>query len=425
MLTEVLDRLAADRKLWSDFAALCDCGGRLAGTPSEARALAWARGQLEAIDPAAARSEAMRYAGWRLKHAQMQLLEPAADLTCKPLLGSASTSPGGLVGEVVDLGTGRPEDFDRIGAAMRGRIALVRHEYPFAATHFHRRRKLTLAHERGAIGFIIANPVEDSGPVSGSSGRAAGQGIPAVATDAVSARRLAAQGNARARVRIAIDGEDYEASTETLVLDLPGLSDEWVVLSAHIDGHDLAESAMDNGSGVAVALAVTRSIAAAFAVPATRPRLGLRVCLFSAEEWALAGSRRYLETMIAAERARLRLNVNLDTVAGDDTLTALTSEFIGLEQFVARCTAQIGVTVGIHRPLLPNSDHANFAHHGIPALRLIAGFDRPQSNVRHILTGADTRERVSEAELRHAARVAAALTWLALNAPPEALSALR
>jgi hypothetical protein len=32
--------LATDLQLWPDFLVLCDCGGRLAGTPSEAAALA-------------------------------------------------------------------------------------------------------------------------------------------------------------------------------------------------------------------------------------------------------------------------------------------------------------------------------------------------------------------------------------------------
>jgi Zn-dependent M28 family amino/carboxypeptidase len=51
----------------------------------------------------------------------------------------------------------------------------------------------------------------------------------------------------------------------------------------------------------------------------------LRLCIFSAEEWALAGSKVYLDRMSQTERARMQMNINLDTVAGDDHLTALTS----------------------------------------------------------------------------------------------------
>jgi hypothetical protein len=41
------------------------------------------------------------------------------------------------------------------------------------------------------------------------------------------------------------------AETRTLLLDLPGQGGEWVVLSAHVDGHDGGESEMDNASGLA------------------------------------------------------------------------------------------------------------------------------------------------------------------------------
>ena len=160
---------------------------------------------------------------------------------------------------------------------------------------------------------------------------------------------------------------------------------------------------MDNGTGVAVALAIAR----AFAGRMNEAARGLRVCLFSAEEWALAGSQHYLENMAAAERESIALNVNLDTVAGDDRLTALTSEFPRLDAFVRAFAADESIDLGTYLPTMSNSDHYNFAQHGIPALRLVAGFDRPQSNIRYILTRGDTRDKVERADLEEAARIAA------------------
>ena len=150
--------------------------------------------------------------------------------------------------------------------------------------------------------------------------------------------------------------------------------------------------------------------------PKRKRRRGLRLCLFSAEEWALAGSRAYLDGMAADELGRLRLNINLDTVAGDATLTALVSDFPLLEPFVTGALDAIGERVGLYLPLMPNSDHANFAAHGIPALRLVAGFGHARSNIARILTAGDTRDRVNERDLRRAACVAAALAWRGLNA---------
>jgi aminopeptidase YwaD len=381
-------------RLWSDFLALCDCGGRQAGSASESKALQFAFSCLHEMGEV--RKERVRYPAWRLHEAGLSLPDGTA-LACNPLLGSQSTPAEGTRAEVCDLGRGTREDFERHAAKLRGRFALVRHEYPFSAQHVHRRRKLGWAMEFGAAGFIIANPVPGAGPVCGSSGRAGKAGIPAVATDCESAARLTGA------AILKVIGEDYEGETSVLVLDLPGRTDGWVVLSAHLDGHALAESAMDNATGVAAALAVARDLAPRVA----GCELGLRVCLFSAEEWALAGSSQYVAAMGDAERNSIALNVNLDTVGGDSQLTALTSEFPALDAFVRPLES--------YAPMMANSDHYSFARHGIPALRLVAGFGRPQSNVRHILTRGDTRDKVAPEDLQNAVRVATALVSRALS----------
>jgi len=171
---------------------------------------------------------------------------------------------------------------------------------------------------------------------------------------------------------------------------------------------------------VAVALAAARLLAPR--IDARTP--GLRVCLFCAEEWALSGSARYLADLPAYERARLKLDINLDTVAGDDTLTALISDFPELALYVARSAQAAGVAVGSWLPLMPNSDHANFARHGIPALRLVAGFDRPGSRVNRILSAQDTPDIIQESELRRALAVTCAMGAMALEMSDAQLDAL-
>lgn len=401
-LSELLRTLHGDQGLLADFNALCDFGGRRAGTGSEQRAMDWLRGRLAGTG-GSFRSESVTYAGWTQGPCSLTLAD-GTPLTVNPLLGAQPTPANGLVAKVVDLGRGTEEDFAR--QSVTGRIALVRHEYMFSTQTIHRRRKLGWAMERGAVGFLIANPVPGAGPVCGSSGRAGGKGIPAAAVDHETAIRIRNQ-----KVRLVISGTDHESSTDVLILDFPGRTDRWVVLSAHVDGHDLAESALDNASGVAVALAVTRALA---------PRVkdcekGLRVCLFSAEEWALAGSKQYLDRMDPAERGKMALNLNLDTVAGDDQLTALTSDFPELDAWVKQVSAEHGLALGTYLPRMQNSDHFHFARHGIPALRLVAGFDRPESDIRHVLTPQDRRGLAKPAQLERAAQVTATLAWTALQ----------
>jgi len=415
--SQALRQLAADPYLWPDFLSLCDFGGRLAGTSGEQFAQDWCYERLHAAASwGALRRDLTPYAGWVCEKAELTDTASGQRLDMTPLLGAAFTPAGGQVLEVLDLGRGTPEDIARAGSAVCGRAVMVQHEYPFASTTVHRRVKLAAAQDAGAAAFLVVQPERGVGVVSGSSGRAGGPGIASMGISREAADRLHGQ----AKVHIEISGRDLpDAHTDTLVLDIPGQGPERVVLSAHIDGHPLAESAIDNATGVAAALSMART----FAPWVSACPRGLTVCIFSAEEWALQGSRNWLAAQPAAVRECMVLNVNLDSLAGSPRLTALVCGSGALADFVERAAATRAV--GLHLPLMSNSDHANFAALGIPAMRLLAGFNEPESALRLLLTPADRRDLVDAAMLREATVTAGAILWAALSAPASVIAALQ
>jgi aminopeptidase YwaD len=128
--------------------------------------------------------------------------------------------------------------------------------------------------------------------------------------------------------------------------------------------------------------------------------------------------------MDEAARRSMVINFNLDSVGGASALTALTSGFERLDAWVKDTAARAGLPLATHVPLMANSDHANFAAHGIPAVRLLAGFNAPESNLRLVLTAADTRDKVQPEELDQALSIATALAWQALAAADATLSSL-
>jgi len=201
--------------------------------------------------------------------------------------------------------------------------------------------------------------------------------------------------------------EQGPTETENLFLDLPGERQGRVVLSAHIDGHAPGESALDNATGLAACLSAARSLVR------IKDRCSLRVAFFSLEEWGLYGSRHHVEGLDDVARRETVLKVNLDTVAGADNLTALTSGFPELEQFMADVGRAVGTDIACFSPLRENSDHYNFAVAGIPAFRLVAGFSEPESNVRHLLTAEDTRDKARLDQLQKATLVAATACQMA------------
>jgi len=413
-LSEVLRAVeSGSSELWRDYEALCECGGRFAGTNSEKRAVALLKELLAADHGRQPEVFAVDYDDWQRKSQRLERLTPdPCALDCHALVWSPATPTGGLEAEVVDLGRGTPAEIEAKADVVRGRIVLVRHEYMFSAETVHRRAKYDAARAAGAVGFLIANRLPGDALVTGSSGRNGPDDIPAAGITHEGAALLGAVDGVLPRVRLAIDVGTGRSSAESLLLDLPGRTDELVVLSAHIDGHPLGESALDNATGLAVVLAAARAIAPYVG----GMRRGVRIALFNLEEWALAGSACYVDQLPQAERDRIALNVNLDSVAGHDRLTALTSDFPKVETFLREVEKPVGADLDFYRPLMRNSDHYNFARHGIPAFRLVAGFDTPDSLLRHVLTPGDTRDKATPDALRKAALLTVSILHAACTA---------
>jgi len=420
-LAALVSGIREDDQLMQDFSRICDCGGRVAGSPGEEEATRLLEASLSRVSGGRLEVQRNDHPLWEADRFHLRLVPGGEEFACIPLLGSAPTPPDGLVREVVDLGLGHPEDFDRERHALAGRIALVRHEYPFTADHIHRDTKARMAEACGAHGFLIAHQEHGAGPVSGSSSGRPSEGIPSFGVGAEAAARLGRDGSGYPAVEMLCVGHAVTRKLPTLILTLPGECDETVVVSAHIDGHPLGESAVDNGTGLACALALARAVGSLKA----RLRRTVRVCLFSAEEWDLGGSRRWLDSLTAKERQNIVLNINLDAIGGDDSLTALTSEFEHLPAFVKDSASSIGMDIEVFQPLKDNSDHYNFAELDIPAFRLLAGFERPASALRFLLTGQDRRGLVTSRQLQNATLAAGAVLMKAVNASPEEMQALR
>lgn len=383
---------------------LCAFGGRLAGTPEEERARAWLADYVKRESGLAMEAVPFEFQGWRGEGAS--IVAGGVEVPAGLLVGTPGTQDGGVTAPVLDAGRGTPDDFDLLGDRVRGAIVLVRHEYMFTRTTVHRRVKYAEAIRRGAVGFVIGAHIPGIAMIGGAVSGAEEEVIPGLAVGYEGAARLAATAACGGNVTLVADAERGGMTrAHNLVLDLPGQGDRLVALTAHIDGHLPAVSALDNASGVAAAVAA----ALALAPQAGRMSAGVRLCIFTAEEWALTGSRVYLDEMAPAERADLSCNVNLDSVAGAPDLTALTS---GFETFGASLNAALegtGLSLGEYPRLMANSDHANFAAHGIPAARIVAGFDRPESNLKYVLTSADTPDKVAPAELKTATLMAVQL----------------
>jgi Zn-dependent M28 family amino/carboxypeptidase len=397
-------------RLRADFESLCDCGGRLSGTQSEAQAVELLKNLGSEVMGVKGTVEPVPYLGWQAVEGNF-IGPDGVSYKVNPLVRTIPTPRNGLDAEVIDLGRGSPNDFDLNKDQISGRIVMVRHELMFASDTIHRGKKYRAAVEAGAAGFLIVGPVAGS-MVSGSSGRKNERGIPAAGISPETAEKLAQTSSGFPRIQLNISTLETDQIANNLIFDLPGEKPGCVVLSAHIDGHDLAESAMDNATGMAVALEVARRLAP----EANTWQRGLRLAFFNVEEWALTGSAHHVSGLTKEEKDLVALNVNLDSVAGGDGLAALTSEFPGIEPFLSGCAKEVGIELELFRPLQINSDHANFAVAGIPAFRLVSGFGDATAATSLVLTELDTRDYVKTDELDRAANFTEMVVRSALTA---------
>ncbi|MEM1131139.1 MAG: M28 family peptidase [Pseudomonadota bacterium] len=403
----------------TEFASICDCGGRLCGTPSEAAAIALLAdlGRLATGVPAI--HEPVAYEGWRA--VSSRLTGPDGQVhPLHPLVRSAPTPVGGIRAEVIDLGRGTAEEFAAHAPEIPGRIALVRHELMFAPGTIHRRQKIGMAAAAGAAAFLIAGP--EPGSVVTGSGRGPGDvGIPAAGIAPETAEVFARTARGHVPVQMDIATEEAPAISSNLVFDIEGKGPGRVVLCAHLDGHDLAESAIDNASGLAVALEVVRRVLPRL----SEWRRGLRLAFFSVEEWALTGSAQHVAALSASDRAATALAINLDAVAGGAKLTAMTSGFDVLEHQLLLSAERARVPLRLFRPHQRNSDHAVFAEAGIPAFRLVAGFGENAAATRAVLTEHDRRELVRREDMERAADLTTEILMSAMTADAAQAAAWR
>lgn len=392
----------------ADLLAICDTGGRVAGSASEAEAQAYLERRARELGGEYA-EQTFTVTGLRSAGHAVRLEATGRELLSYPLLNCASVDASF---EVIDLGRGTPADFEGARELIAGKAVLVRHEFPFSTNHVHRGVKLALAREYGAAAFLIGNNQPGAGPVSGSGGAGEPGEIPAFGLSYDAAGELAtALAFGPARVHLSNAAERAEWTGRNIFVRFPGRTDEVVVLSAHIDGHGLAESAMDNGAGLATVLEVARRLGPS---AAERER-GLLLALFTFEEWALTGSAEFVAALDETERAKIHCNVNVDTPVGYPRLYGLTAGNPLILELLRRASELGGTPVHPVYAHTTNSDHANFLAAGIPAVRLIGGYNDEAAGSRLLLTASDTRHRVEPLDLKHGAIVTALVTLSALG----------
>ncbi len=412
MNLELVDKLVTGEVFSSDRALrhllfLCDdLGSRFAGSPQERRAAEYIAEQLGEFgyEPVV---ETFEFIGWQRGAASLEVVSPFRREL--PALVLPYSQPADLTAELVPVGEGEAEDFARVGDRLAGKIALCAAETTPAPGRraSHRREKYRRAVEAGAVGFIFWNQNPGQVVITGSLASDAGAPIPGFGISRESGLfllRLLERGPVT--VRLTGGGSTVRLTSQNVIADLPGRSEELIIVGAHYDGHDISQGALDNAAGTVVGLEIARALRATVTEPLERT---VRFIFFGAEEVGLVGSWRYAERH-RDELGRVVFMLNLDTAArgrlGTECLV-LTGwpELVGYFRDLSR---RLGYDFGVEDRFNTHSDHFPFAVAGIPTATLTSN-DRADGLVGRGWghTPADTVDKVSPKSLQGAAMVGA------------------
>lgn len=419
------ERALGDGLAWQLAESLCtEVGPRPAGSEADARAVAWARAQLQRLGFERVRADPIDIQVWQRGPGLARLTAPHARTLVMTALGNSPPTPeGGLEGELAYY-----PDFEALlaerGEHPRGRIVFIDQKMArtvdgsgYGAAVRARVLGPMEAARRGAIALVIRSIGTDRDRVAHTGMMAVDPTRPVVPAAALSVpdaqllERLHAAGSAL-RLHLSLGARQaVPARTHNVLAEVPGadLSREIVLVGAHLDSWDVGQGALDNAAGVAIVVAAAQQILAL----GRRPRRTVRVVLFGNEENGFDGARHY------AERYREephQLVGESDFGAGRvwRLRSRVAPEAFGAIEAMAPLLAPLQVALGDNQGN-PGPDAAVLMRRNRWSAIELSQDGTDYFDVHH--TDNDTLERIDAAALRQNVAAWSVVTWLAAQSP--------
>jgi len=397
-------------------------GPRLAGSPGDAKAVAWAKAAMEGLGLRDVRTEPVKVPHWVRGVETAQILTPSPQpLTVTAIGGSISTPEDGIEAEIVEAASF--DDFAKLpDAAVKGKIAFFNAPMArtatgqsYGANHRYRTDSAAIAAKRGAVAVLARSLSTDDArlPHTGAMMYADGTAkIPAAALSTPDADLLHRLGG-RIRVRLVLTCQTLPDTTSANVVgEIRGgeKPDEIVLLGAHLDSWDLGSGAQDDGAGVGIVLETARQILEAKAPP----RRTIRFVLFANEENGLRGGAAYA----LAHKAELPKHVAaIEADGGDGAPTGL-SYMGGPEQLAAVAPiAQLLAPLGVGAPEQAEHHGADLTPLRVAGIPMLSVHQDASRYFDWHHSADDTYDKIRPDQLARAAAAFATVTYAAADAP--------
>ena len=278
-----------------------EVGQRLAGTEAEARAREWGVAKFKALGFKNVRIEPFQVDHWERHSEHAEITSPFPQkLMITALGGSIATDSDGIVGQVV-----RFENLQALKDApmrgLKGKIVFV-DEYMtrtqdgsgYGVAVKKRSGAAVEAGKRGAVAALIRSVGTDHHRFPHTGQMTYDQNVikvPIAALSAPDADQLyRALGRGDVEVKLQIDVQSYgKSQSGNVIAEIPGVTDEIVIIGAHLDSWDLGTGAVDDGAGIGITVGAAKLILDMN----QKPQRTIRVVMFGAEEVGLVGAIAY------------------------------------------------------------------------------------------------------------------------------------
>lgn len=422
---ETVDRLIDagldDERAWDVLESLTtEIGPRLGGSDAEARARDWGAAKLKSLGFKNVRIETFDMPYWERVTERAAIAAPYSQpLHITALGNSVATPAGGVTGDVVRFDT-MLDLQDAPLEGLAGKILFVDEVMPktqdgsgYGWAVAKRSQAANEAAKRGAAAALIRSAGTSSGRTPHTGGMNYADDVTPVPIAALSnpdadllasAMRLA---DAPVSVFLEISVRT-EASVQSgnVIGEIPGKTDDIIVIGGHLDSWDLGTGAVDDGAGIAITVAAAKLIDE---LPG-KPTRTIRVIMWGAEEVGLLGANAYAEAH-ADELDRHVLASESDFGAGKvwQFRTGFAEGALPAAGVYQKALRRLGIGPGDNQSF-GGPDVIPLRRAGVPAFRLVQD-GRDYFDLHHTMN--DTLDQVEEDALRQNVAAWAAAVYIA------------
>lgn len=372
---------------WETLTELVDVGNRMAGQEGEVEGARIVADAFEAAGLHGVRIDEFSIRGWWRGDSSLAVAGARRYDAHHEVIALPGTPSGSVEAPIVDVGYGSLEEFER--ADVEGAIAMVSSESPPDADRWlHRMEKYAAAADAGAIGFVFHNHVEGCLPPTGEVGYHARPGpIPAVGVSKELGERLRRLDGPVAT--LAVDCRNEPTQSRNVEATVGPDTDDELLLTAHVDAHDVSEGASDNAAGCAIVAEIGRLLAG------VDLETRVRLIAFGSEEIGLHGAHHWAATH---DLERVRCAINVDGVGTSRTLRVGTNGFDALERTFEDVVDGMDAPIETYGTTSPHGDQWALVQEGVPAA--IAGTTAEGAGRGWGHTHADTLDKLDVRDLR-------------------------